>query len=69
MKRFEEFLKFAERHNYYFNDEEKETFRKYFTKQAVEFPVNFGKKFHINLILEYFKEKIIHKNTFNPLNV
>ena len=69
MKRYEEFLKFAEKHNYNFTDEEKETFKTIFTKQQISFPVNFGKPFHINLILSYFKEKNIYKNTFNPLNV
>ena len=69
MKRYEEFIMFAEKHNYFFNDEEKTMIFNYFLKKPCSFPENFGKKFYFSLIMDFFKEKNLYKSAFNPLNV
>lgn len=69
MSRYNDFINFAEKHNYFFNDEEKRFFQKYFLKKPVKFSETFGKRTYFNLILAYFKENNIYNNAFNPMNV
>lgn len=69
MRRYEEFIIFAEKHNYFFNNEEKAMILNYFLKKPCNFPQSFGRKFYFSLIMKFFNENNIYKNTFNPLNI
>ena len=69
MDRFNDFLEFAESHNYILDDFEKEVAKALIGHKLIPFPRQFGRKFNINLILEYYNSKNLYKNKFNYLNI
>lgn len=69
MRRYENFIKFAESKHYIFNEEEKQFFLSFFNSKTVNYKFDFGNKKYIKILLEYFKHKNIYKDTFNHLNI